>query len=206
MVQFNLPVPTKQNEGQPGMYSFAVPQSTIMFAGSRHLELSHNTCLLMLHILGNLGFGFFIGCAKGVDQSFRKALAKSPYYQKGYVACAFKNRTALKHTYGLFAAVVVPAGLHPKAALHRRTLWMVKRCGMLFLFPDDPVTGRWGKGSKLAFDSALLHMKPVFVVTDNHIIKSVNYKIIPGSFAGEIPGHWVIPHTISEGGSCDYEF
>ena len=131
MVQFNLPLPPKHNGSQQGMYSFAVPQKTIMFAGSRNLNLQHNTCLLFLHI---------------IDQAFRKALAHSPYHQKGYIACAFKSRTKLQCTYGLFATVVVPDGLHPKAALHRRTLWMVRRCGMLFLFPDDPETSRWGKG------------------------------------------------------------
>jgi len=206
MVQFNLPLPPKHNGSQQGMYSFAVPQKTIMFAGSRNLNLQHNTCLLFIHILANLGFGFFIGCATGVDQAFRKALAHSPYHQKGYIACAFKSRTKLQCTYGLFSAVVVPEGLHPKAALHRRTLWMVRRCGMLFLFPDDPLTSRWGKGSTLAFSSALIHLKPVFVVTQHHIPHSLYYKIIPGCFCGQIPGYWVIPHTTCEGGACDYEY
>jgi len=206
MVQFNLPVPPKHKGDQPGMCSVAVNATSIMFAGSRNLNLQHNTCLLCLFIFANLGFSFYIGCAKGVDQAFRKALAQSPYYKKGFVACAFKDRTSLQHTYGLYAQLVVPADLHPKAALHKRTLWMVQKSAMLFLFPDDPVTSRWGKGSTLAFNSALLNLKPVFVSTQHDIPRSTRYKIIPGCFCGEIPGYWVLPYSTYTGGDFKNEY
>ena len=47
----------------------------------------------------------------------------------------------------------------------RRTLYLVKRCALLLVFPDDPRTGAWGKGSTLAFRTCVSQPKPVFVVS-----------------------------------------
>src|SRR4030065_548570 len=58
---------------------------------------------------------------------------------------------------------VGPAGLSPKAALRRRTLWLVKRCCLAVLFPEDPCTGQWGPGSRLVYRSCLDQLKPLFV-------------------------------------------
>ena len=54
---------------------------------------------------------------------------------------------------GLRAFKVVPKGLHPKAALRRRTLWMVKRSALVVLFPENPYDRDWGPGSRLVFRS-----------------------------------------------------
>ena len=65
---------------------------------------------------------------------------------------------------GLFASTVVPEGIPPKAALARRTLWLVKRSSVVVLFAERPTDGQWGPGSRHVFRSALYHLKPVFVV------------------------------------------
>ena len=44
-----------------------------------------------------------------------------------FVGCAFGRRTMRCRAEGLFASTVVPEGIPPKAALVRRTLWLVKR-------------------------------------------------------------------------------
>ena len=81
-------------------------------------------------------FSFLVGCADGVDCSFRRALAHSPYRERCFVACAFSGRRKRARSDGLFASVVVPEGLPPKAALHRRTLGMVKRCSLATRHPS----------------------------------------------------------------------
>lgn len=44
-------------------------------------------------------------------------------------------RSLLAAPRGLIVEKVVPDNLPPKAALHRRTVWMTSRCSMLLLFP-----------------------------------------------------------------------
>ncbi len=98
-----------------------------------------------------------------------------------------------------------PDGLSAAAALRRRTLWMVKRCELLILFPDDPQTGRWGKGSRLASQAALFQLKPVFVVTAKRLADSPHHRIIADSFFGVTDGYWAVPHP-TEFGTCDEEW
>ncbi len=87
---------------------------------------------------------------------------------------------------------MVPEGLSPKAALRRRTLWLVKRSCLVVLFPTDPYTGQWGKGSKLVYRSALDQLKPVFVVCPSPP-KSSDHRRVIGSCLYGVEGYWVVP-------------
>ena len=138
MVQISIPI--NPESAQEEYYSFNVQPRSVMVAGSRNLELSRDFCRRVANELHTRGFGFFVGCARGIDKSFRKALAKSKYAERAFVACAFSKRVQRNTDAGLYASCVVPDGVPPKAALVRRTLWMVKRSSLVVLFPDNPET------------------------------------------------------------------
>jgi hypothetical protein len=206
MITFTVPVKTKRSQEAGKHFRFSVPKRGVVLAGSRNLNLPQDHCSSMVDAFGNLGFSFFVGCAAGVDRSFRKALAASTWNDKTLVACAFKSRTTEKYSFGLYASKVVPDNLTPRAALHRRTVWMVKRCCMVLLFPEDPQNNSWGKGSSLAFRTAMYHLKPVFVVTLKPPKESIHYRVISADLFGLVSGYWVVPHPYEEGGTCDEEW
>ena len=187
-------------------FEFAVSGRMALVAGSRHLVVAEQTCRDLLEGLHLAGFHFFVGCARGVDRSFRKALAAGPFSQDGFVACAFRSRALRERSQGLRANLVVPQGLAPAAALRRRTLWMVKRCALVVLFPECPFDGIWGPGSRLVFRSAMYHIKPVFVVSRKAPKESVHYRVAESDLFGVVRGFWVVPHLLQEGGLCDDEW
>jgi len=193
----------KQKEQQ--FFSFSVPQMSVLFAGSRYKVVSQRVCKPLVHALAKQGFSFLVGCANGVDRSFRLAISNSQYHDRCFVACAFSKRLKHSYTYGLFASVVVPKNITPKAALHRRTVWMVKRCSMVVLFPENPKDNSWGKGSRLVFKAALYNLKPMFIVTCTPPPKSIHYRVLKSNLFGVVDGYWVVPHPIKEGGTCDDE-
>ena len=80
-----------------------------------------------------------------------------------------------------------------------------KRCCMAVLFPEDPVTGRWSRGSTLVYRAALDQLKPVFVVCSSSPKGSDRYRVI-GSCLYGVEGFWVVPHPISDGGPFDDEY
>ena len=82
---------------------------------------------------------------------------------------------------------------------------MVRRCSILVLVPIDPETGRWGRGSTLAFLTAVYNLKPVFVASPIPPLHSPLYRIFPSSLFGIVPGFWTVPHQIYAGGPCDEE-
>jgi len=84
-------------------------------------------------------------------------------------------------------------------------VWVVRRAGLLVLFPADPVFGHWGKGSTLAFRTAVYNLKPVFVSAPTAPRPSPLYRIFPANLLGIVPGFWVVPHQIYKGGPCDEE-
>jgi len=204
MVTFSVPI--KRQEGETNekekYFRFAVPEMSVLFAGSRYLEVPQRTCQDLVQQFAEYSFSFLVGCAGGVDRSFRKALAYSPYKDRCFVACAFPHRIKHSYSYGLFASVVVPQNLPPKAALHRRTVWLVRRCSMVVLFPENPFDNTWGKGSRLAFRASMSHLKPAFVVCSFPPKNSIHYRILPSSLFGVVKGYWVIPHPVSDGGTC----
>ena len=183
-----------------GVQFTARPQ-VVAFAGSRRGLLPESIAFSVVHAFHASGLSFLTGCATGIDSCFRQALAMRPYEQHTMIACAFESRARRLDSGGLAAFSVVPDGLSPAAALHRRTVWMVGHCGLLVLFPTDPVSGRWGRGSSLAFRAALDHAKPVFVDSPTVPPPSPLYRVFPASLFGIVSGFWVIP----EGSHCDEE-
>lgn len=206
MVTFTIPIPGSKQSGQEPSFSFSVKEQAVMLAGSRNRDLPLDMCKDLVKELRLKGFGFLVGCAYGVDRSFRQALCYAPYHKHTFVACAFETRTAPIHSFGLDAFVVVPKNSPPKTALHRRTIWMVRRCQMLIVFPIDPKTGKWGKGSTLAFNSAIHNLKPVFVAAKTPPPENPLYIILPGDLFGIVSGFWAVPHPMEKGGTCEDEF
>jgi hypothetical protein len=183
---------------------FAVPEAGALLAGSRHRELSQEVCRGLVEGLGSQGFAFLVGCAPGVDRSFRQVLSSSRYAESSLVACAFRSRVRALSGYGLASCWVVPEGLSPKAALRRRTLWLVKRCCLAVLFPEDPCTGQWGPGSRLVYRACLDQLKPLFVAS-SVAPRQTEHMRVAGSTLYGVSGFWVAPHPLAEGGPCDDE-
>ena len=189
MVTFSVP-------NNKDFINFSVDTGRVLFAGSRNITIPRQICNGLIAQLGKLGFAFLTGCAKGVDESFRHALAESDFKDTSIVACAFRDRAErLKGVYPLY---VVPDGLAPKVALAKRTLWMTSRCSLLILFPSDPI----GRGSALAFKSAIYNNKPVFIVTSTRPAKSDLYSVYPSSLFGVVEGYWCIPPVYQDTGLC----
>jgi len=202
MVTFQVPL----KEEAEASFRFSVAGRAVLLAGSRHGSLPLKTCSQILQQFHHLGFRFFVGCASGIDRCFREALSVSPYRKDSVVACAFSGRVRPARSLGLFASVVVPPGLPPKAALRRRTLWMVRRSSLVVLIPEDPTTSCWGPGSRLVFRSSMYHLKPVFVAARNSPPESVHYRLLPAELFGLLRGYWAVPHPFGDGGPCDDEY
>jgi len=183
---------------------FAVPESGVLLAGSRHRELPQAVCRGLVEGLGGQGFAFLVGCAPGVDRSFRQALSASRYAENTLVACAFRSRVRALSGYGLASCWVAPAGLSPQAALRRRTLWLVKRCCLAVLFPEDPLRGAWGPGSRLVYRACLDQLKPLFVAS-SVAPQQTEHMQVAGSTLYGVSGFWVVPHPTTDGGPCDDE-
>jgi hypothetical protein len=205
MVTFKVSVRQPQTGRAPQSLQFSVPEAGVLLAGSRNREVAQQGCRALVQGLGRRGFGFLVGCAPGVDRSFRRALSESFYTDRTLVGCAFPGRLRLLSAYGLPAYLVVPPGLSPKAALRRRTLWLVKRACLSILFPQDPTTGQWGKGSTLVYLASLEQLKPVFVICSKAPKDSEQYEVARSCLYG-VEGFWVVPHQLSEGGTCNDEF
>ena len=189
MILFSIPV-------KDGFFSFNVENGRVMFAGSRYADIDSKVTKGLVDRFGRLGFSFLTGCANGVDRSFRHALSESDYTESTIIACAFKERTY--NLKGMFSLFVVPQGLSPKVALAKRTLWMTCRCSLLVLFPSDPI----GKGSALAFKSAIYNNKPVFVVTDKRPEENSLFSVYKSNLFGIVEGFWCIPPVYKETGLC----
>jgi hypothetical protein len=118
-----ISVPVRGGVEAEAAFRFRVQPLGVLLAGSRSGMLPEALCRQVVRRLCGEGFSFFVGCATGVDRSFRQALAREHLAGKSFVTCASRER--LRRSCGLFASVVVPAGLSMRAALHRRTVWMV---------------------------------------------------------------------------------
>lgn len=175
------------------------PQA-VAFAGSRNGVLSKDAATAIVEGFVHLGFGFLTGCASGIDRCFRYALAANKdAAERAIVACAFEDRARRFSVGEVFATTVVPAGLTPAAALHRRTVWIIRHASLLVLLPDNPLTGRWGRGSRLAFNTARHNLKPVFLVTSLPPKPTAFESIHRSNLFGVVDGYWVVP----AGGSDD---
>ena len=161
----------------------------VCFAGSRYGSVPEATVLVSL--LTSNGVSFLVGCATGVDRSFRQALV--PYASRTTVHCAFPARARQIAQSGLAAVCSVGNAPPPAAALHRRTVGMVSDCTSLVLFPDNPCTGTWGRGSSLAFRTAVQQHKRVFVVTAIPPLAKRDTRVVPASLCGIVSGYLVVP-------------
>ena len=187
MVTISVPVESES------CVSFRVNAGAVAFAGSRNGRVSHSAAVALVRGFVDLGFGVLTGCASGIDRCFRSAFHAVPEAaERSIVACAFEHRARRFSVGEVFASVVVPQGLSPATALHRRTLWVVKHCSLLVLFSDDPRTGRWGRGSGLAFRTARTQLKPVFLVT-GHPPKPSAFESIHPSILFGVDGYWIVP-------------
>jgi len=201
MCKFSIPV---NKDGKDEFFSFTVEPKRLLFAGSRHISVSQDICRSLVDMFDSLGFSFLTGCARGVDESFRAVFKNPKYKAHSLVACAFKKRACeFKSLYPLY---VVPAGLHPRAALAKRTLWMTSRCSLLILFPFGSAQGRasgtMGRGSALAFKSTIMNSKPVFVVSKERPKESELYTVLPSNLFGVVDGYWCIPPVYKKTGLC----
>ena len=187
-----------------GLY-FQVRPPVVAFAGSCRAYLLESVTFALVHAFHALDLSLLTGCAAGIDACFRRVMVKQPFEEHSMVACAFEERARRFDAQGLLGIPVVPLGLSPAAALHRRTVWIVRRSGLLALFPADPVFGYWGRGSTLAFRTAVYNLKPVFVSAPSAPRPSPLYKIYRATLFGIVPGLWVVPHQIYKGGPCDEE-
>src|SRR4030042_6087558 len=115
MVTFSVPLKAGK---KPCFFSFHIESRALLFAGSRNITLREDTCSLLINAFGRLGFSFITGCAAGVDESFRKALAVSDYAEVSIAACAFKKRQ--EEIKDLLPLLVIPQGLPPRVALAKR--------------------------------------------------------------------------------------
>ena len=185
------------------MVTFSVPRTSVhfrvrpqavAFVGSRNGAVHRDTAAALVEGFHRLGFGFLTGCASGIDRCFRSAFAANPAVaERAIVACAFPDRENRFAVGEVFATAVVPSGLTPAAALHRRTVWIVRKASLLVLLPDDPRTGRWGRGSRLAFNVARHNLKPVFLVTEQPPKRSVGEVVCRSNLFGVVDGYWVVP-------------
>ena len=190
MVSFSIPL------GKDEFFTFSIEPRCLVLAGSRKRFIDKQVCSDLISAFGSLGFSFLTGCAKGVDECFRHTLATSDYADTTIVACAFKERA--QKLRGIYRLIVAPQGLPPRVALAKRTLWMTSRCTMLLLFPSDPI----GKGSALAFKSAIMNNKPVFVVSSSRPKDSDLYSVYPSNLFGTVNGFWCVPPTYQDTGLC----
>ena len=169
-------------------------QHTVLvgFAGSRNGIVSPHAADTLVFSLSRTGASFAVGCATGVDECFRRALAASAAAADTTVFCAFRSRIGAVERAGLRGICPVADAPSFAAALHRRTVSMVRRCSLLVAFPDDLKTGTWGKGSLLAFTTAVEHGIPVFVVTSVPPLATRKYTVKKEILFGIVAGYRVV--------------
>ena len=83
--------------------------------------------------------------------------------------------------------------------------WLVKRSSLVVLFPERPADRQWGAGSRLAYRSALYHLKPTFVVASQPPVAPAFCRVAAADLFATVDGYWVVPHTF-RGGLCDDEY
>ena len=169
------------------------PLQTVTFAGSRNGSVAASIAAALIHCFFATGFSLITGCTPGIDACFRSVLGMSPFTEKSLIACAFAFRVRKFSAAGLPASLVVSDAPSPAAALHRRTAWAVTQSNLLVLFPRDPHSGRWGRGSTLAFSTAVRQIKPVFVAAPTPPPVSSEFHLTPDSLLGIVPGFQIIP-------------
>ena len=75
----------------------------------------------------------------------------------------------------------------------------------MVLFPERPADRQWGPGSRLAYRSALYHLKPTFVVASRPPVAPAFCQVAAADLFATVDGYWVVPHTFRDG-FCDDEY
>ena len=88
---------------------------------------------------------------------------------------------------------MVPEGIPPRAALARRTLWLVKRSSLVVLLPERAADRQWGPGSRHVFLSSLYHLKPLFVVASRPPAAPAYCRVVASDLFATVDGYWVVP-------------
>ena len=187
---------------------FNVAARAVLLAGSRCGQVEPSTCRALIKQFRRHGFGFFVGCAAGVDAAFRKALADSECRSdEVFVGCAFGKRARRCRAEGLFASAVVPEGIPPRAALARRTLWLVKRSSLVVLFPERPCRPAVGSGlAALAYRSSALPPQADCSWWPHGRLSAPAFcRVAAADLFATVDGYWVVPHTFRDG-LCDDEY
>ena len=76
---------------------------------------------------------------------------------------------------------------------------------LVVLFPERPADRQWGPGSRLAYRSALYHLKPTFVAASQPPVAPAFCQLAPADLFATVDGYWVVPHTFRDG-LCDDEY
>jgi hypothetical protein len=185
---------TEAHQTNSKWLDFQVPKAPILFAGRSNQVLDQRKSNLLVQGFHHAGFSCATGCATGVDESFRKAFSvEFSEATPDLVACAFEKRTLESQELGIPCSYVAKSYMYPHEALRHRTMWLVKQCSLLVLFPDDPKTGTWGKGSRLAFHTAKRLGKPSFVVSAKPPLDDQETITQEANLFGLFWGTWVIP-------------
>ena len=172
---------------------WSTAQGVVCFAGSRRGKVNEKACDALVQSFQRLGFRFLVGCAPGVDQCFRQALSGLIPSERWTVHCAFPSRVQAIKKAGSPAICMVSNAPSAAAALHRRTVTMISEGSFLVLFPDDPATGAWGRGSQLAFNTAVQQHKRAFIVTNFPPLSTKQLRVTAGTLFGVVSGYWVSP-------------
>src|SRR4030042_5916530 len=90
MCQFSVPV-SKALTGKR-FYRFSVTHNAVLLAGSRNGLVPDTTAQDIVSAFDRLEFFFLTGCARGVDQCFREALARAELGDTTFVAFACPAR------------------------------------------------------------------------------------------------------------------
>ena len=120
MVSFSVPV---KHGGSRFQFRFAVQKLGVLFAGSRHQEVPQSMCKALIQGLAGDGFSFWVGCANGVDRSFRKSLSESAFTDRVFVGCAFRgSRLVFRAALDQLKPVFVICSSCPKGSDHYRVI------------------------------------------------------------------------------------
>ena len=191
MVTFS--VPQRAGGGRP--FRFSVEERTVLVAGSRHRSLEPQLCRDVAQGFSRLGFGFFVGCAAGVDQSFRTMLADSPWREDTWVGCAFRSRARTGPASGsgclcgVSARPVARRGALPPYALDGAPLHGGRAVARAAAGP--------GLGSRIPPGAALLHGQPQTGVRGRRA-SPTGACGLPGSSGGPL---WSAPRLLGSGRS-----
>ena len=144
--------------------------------------------------------------------SMRRSARRWPTQRAAPTRCSSAARSASAH------GAAGPRGCSPRRWCPRASRpgrrWRGAPCGwssaarwwwLVVLFPERPADRQWGPGSRLAYRSALYHLKPTFVAASQPPVAPAFCQLAPADLFATVDGYWVVPHTFRDG-LCDDEY